>query len=308
VAERNPMRSSKPTSRSTPARRRLRALLCQDVPVVAPGIFDGLSARLGGKAGLEVVHASGGAMARSMGYPDLGVVTLTEVLGRLTEICAAGPAVIADADTGFGGAHNVERTVREFERVGVAALHIEDQTFPKRCGLMQGVGVVSLNEASARIIAAVAGRSDPDMQIIARTDAVADEGLSRACERIQAYLDAGADIAFIEGLDTPDLIREAAALITGPKLLNLTRARDGLPFSLKTLRSMGYVILIAPGDAQSAATAAMNAIFAALRDTGHTRDVAHLLTTSQIRDDAVETSAYFARETDWARDPAAQPR
>jgi len=255
---------------------------------------------------LGALHASGGAIARSMGYPDLGVVTLTEVLGRLAEICDAGLPVIADANTGFGGVHNVERTVREFKRIGVAALHIEDQTFPKRCGLMQGVGVVPLNEARARIVAAVAGRSDPDMQIIARTDAVAHEGLSAACGRMQSYLDAGADIAFIERLETPDLIREAAALIRGPKLLNLTRAREGLPFSLKALRSMGYVILIAPGDAQSAAIAAMNAIFAALRDTGHTRDVAHLLTTSHIRDEAVDTSAYFGREAEWASGPAAR--
>lgn len=285
--------------RSHLMRRRLQEMLQQSVPIGAPGIFDGLSARLGEKAGLQALHASGGAMARSMGYPDLGVVTLTEVVARLAEICEAGIPVIADADTGFGGVHNVERTVRDFERIGVAALHIEDQTFPKRCGLMDGVGVVPLDEARSRIVAATAARQDPNMLIIARTDALSHEGLSGACGRMRDYLEAGADIAFIEGLETPDLIREAASLIEGPKLLNLTRAREGLPLPLETLRSLGYVILIAPGDAQSAAIAAMNSTFAALRESGHTRDVAHLLTTSEIRDEAVETSAYFAREAEW---------
>lgn len=301
------MLQSGPVGAATEQRRRLRELLRQGFPVVAPGVFDGLSARLGEKAGLQALHASGGAIARSMGYPDLGILTLTEVLGRLAEICEAGLPVIADADTGFGGVHNVERTVREFERVGVAALHIEDQTFPKRCGLMAGVGVVPVEEARSRIVAAAAGRADPDMLIIARTDAVAQEGLSGACRRMRLYLDAGADIAFIEGLETPELIREAASLIEGPKLLNLTRAREGLPLPMEALRDMGYVILIAPGDVQSAAIAAMNAAFAALRESGHTRDVAHLLTTSEIRDEAVETSAYFAREAQWTAD-GSEPR
>jgi len=301
------MQSSVPLDRASVRRRRFREMLQQNFPVVAPGIFDGLSARLGELAGMQALHASGGAIARSMGYPDLGVVTLTEVLGRLAEICETGVPVIADADTGFGGVHNVERTVREFERIGVAALHIEDQTFPKRCGLMQGVGVVPLEEAQSRIVAAVAGRNDPDMLIIARTDAVSHEGLSGACRRIRHYLDAGADIAFIEGLDTPELIREAASLIDGPKLLNLTKAREGLPLPLETLRSMGYVILIVPGDVQSAAIAAMNATFEALRNNGHTREVAHLLTTTEIRDEAVETSAYFARETQWSAPAPRRP-
>jgi 2-methylisocitrate lyase-like PEP mutase family enzyme len=275
---------------------------------VAPGIFDGLSGRLAEKAGLQAVHASGGAIARAMGYPDLGVLTMTEVLGRLAEICETGLPVIADADTGFGGVHNVKRTVQEYERVGVAALHLEDQTFPKRCGLMEGVGVVPLHEARARITAAMAGRSDPDMLIIARTDAVSQEGLAGACERMRSYLEAGADIAFIEGLESADLICKAAEMIPGPKLLNLSKAREGLPMSLESLRAMGYVIVIVPGDVQSAAIAAMNATFAALRDTGHTRDVAHLLTTSHIRDEAVESSAYFAREAAWAAAPSDRPK
>jgi len=294
------MQSSGPAGRSHLMRRRLRELLQRNVPVVAPGVFDGLSARLGEKAGLQALHASGGAIARSMGYPDLGVVTLTEVVARLAEICEAGLPVVADADTGFGGIHNVARTVREFERIGVAALHIEDQTFPKRCGHMEGVGVVSLEEAQSRIRAAGAARNDPSLLIIARTDALSHEGLSGACRRMQSYLDAGADIAFIEGLDTPELIREAANLIQAPKLLNLTDARNGLPLPLEAMRRMGYAILIVPVDVQSAAIAAMNATFAALRESGHTRDVAHILATSETRDEAVETSAYFAREAKWA--------
>lgn len=298
------MHSPGPIDRSHRMRLRLKELIQQSIPVVAPGVFDGLSARLGEKAGLHALHASGGAIARAMGYPDLGVVTLTEVVARLAEICEADLPVVADADTGFGGVHNVERTVRDFERVGVAALHIEDQTFPKRCGLMDGVGVVPLEEARSRIIAAAAARNDPDMLIIARTDALSHEGLAGAYRRMRDYLDSGADIAFIEGLETPELIREAASLIAGPKLLNLTRAREGLPLPLEVLRQMGYVILIAPGDVQSAAISAMNATFSALRETGHTRDVDHLLTTSHIRDEAVETSAYFAREAEWT---SAQP-
>lgn len=285
---------------ATAARRRLRELMDQPVPVVAPGVFDGLSARLAAKAGLAVLHASGGAIARSIGYPDLGIVTATEMLARIEEICEAGLPVIADADTGYGGLLNVARTIEIFERAGVAGLHIEDQTFPKRCGLMQGVQVVPYEEARARIVAAAAARRDPGMLIFARTDAVHAEGMEAACARIRGYLEAGADVAFIEGLDDVAAIREAARLVPGPKMINISKAREGLPLPLTELRALGYVVTIFPGDAQSAAIAGMNAVFETLRETGSTKDAAGKLTTSSIRDEAVGTTAAFAREAEWA--------
>lgn len=288
------------TSVAGAARRRLRELIDGPDPILAPGVFDGLSARLATKAGLLALHASGGAIARAIGYPDLGVVTCTEMLGRIEEICETGLPVIADADTGYGGLLNVARTVALYERAGVAALHIEDQTFPKRCGLMSGVQVVPYHEARARIVAAVAARRDPGMLVIARTDAVHAEGAEAAYRRMRGYLDAGADVAFIEGLDTADTVRAAARAVPGPKMINVSRAREGLPLPLGELRALGYVLVIYPGDAQSAAIAGMNAVFETIRESGSTRTVADRLVPAAVRDEAVDTSAAVAAEAAWA--------
>lgn len=280
--------------------RALRAAMAAQGLLRAPGVFDGMSARLAAAAGLPALHASGGAIARAIGYPDMGLVTATEMIARIDEIASAGPPVIADADTGFGGLLNVARTVRAYEKAGVAALHIEDQTYPKRCGLMAGVGMVSLPEARARIVAAVDARSDPDTVIIARTDALGAEGIEAACARMDAYLEAGADMAFIEGLETPALIEAVARRVPGPKFINITHARRGLPMPLDALRDMGFAIAIYPGDVQSAAIAAMAQTLGAIAASGETTAVADRLADAALRDGIVGTAAMVEAEARWS--------
>ena len=166
----------------------LRAMLKDDGIVVAPGVYDGLSARLARDAGFAAVYATGGGIARSMGFPDLGLLSMREVTERVAGIVEhAGVPVIADADTGYGNALNVQRTVRELERAGVAALHLEDQVFPKRCGHYDGKAVVPAAEMVQKLRAARDGAQDADLVIIARTDAIAVEGLDAGIERAHAY-------------------------------------------------------------------------------------------------------------------------
>jgi 2-methylisocitrate lyase-like PEP mutase family enzyme len=236
-----------------------------------------------------------------MGYPDMGLVTATEMLTRIDEASAAGVPIIADADTGFGGPLNVARSVRAYEKAGVAALHIEDQTFPKRCGLMSGVEVVPLAEARARIVAAVEARTDPDTMVIARTDALGTEGLDKACARMEAYLDDGADMAFVEGLETPEIIEAVARRLPGPKLINFTRARAGLPMPLDALRDLGFAVAIVPGDVQSAAIAAMREALAAIVETGETSRIAARLASPELRDGIVGTAAMVAADERWSK-------
>src|SRR5690606_23669745 len=173
--------------------------------LVAPGVYDGLSARVAAGAGAEAVYMSGGAVARSAGIPDIGLLTMTEVLGRLREIVdAVTVPVVADADTGYGNALNVGRTVEEFERLGVAAIHLEDQITPKRCGHYDGKELVSAAEMVGKLRAAVEARRE--MLIIARTDAIATEGIEGAIRRAHLYAETGVDAIFVEAPETEEQI------------------------------------------------------------------------------------------------------
>ena len=180
-------------------RQQLKELLRRDKLLVAPGCFDGLSARLVEEAGFEAAYLSGGAVARSMGIPDIGLVTMSEVIERAAQVVSAVRIpLIADADTGYGNAINLVRTVREYERVGVAAIHIEDQITPKRCGHLEGKEVISLPEMQKKLEAAIATRTDPDFCLIARTDARGVHGLDDAIARGKAFKRLGVDAIFVE--------------------------------------------------------------------------------------------------------------
>src|SRR5437667_1098898 len=192
--------------------RRLRKLLSSSEPIVAPGAYDALSARLIAQAGFQVVYMTGfGTAASVLGQPDVGLLTMSEMVSRAAALAAVVGDVplIADADTGYGNPINVRRTVREYERVGVAAIHIEDQVWPKKCGHMEGKQVIPVDEMVQKIRAAVDARQDPDFAIIARTDANAVYGLEDALLRGQAYREAGADAIFIEA---PRSIAELQAI------------------------------------------------------------------------------------------------
>jgi len=254
------------------ARKKLRELLARDQLLLAPGAFDGLSARLVEQAGFAAVYLSGGAVARSTALPDLGLMTMSEVIERARQVTSAVKIpVIADADTGYGNALSVVRTVREFERAGVAAIHIEDQVTPKRCGHLDGKEVIPQEEMEDKIRAALEARSDPDFIVIARTDARAVHGLNDAIARARAFMQLGADAAFVEAAESEaELETIARELKDAPLIVNMTRGGKTPLLPASRLEAMGYRVAIYPSDTQRAAMKAMQETLAALKRDGST--------------------------------------
>jgi 2-methylisocitrate lyase-like PEP mutase family enzyme len=272
----------------------LRELLNGDGIVVAPGVYDALSARLARAAGFAAAYATGGGIARSMGFPDLGLVSMHEVADRLAGIVEhAGVPVIADADTGYGNALNVRRTVREFERAGVAALHLEDQVYPKRCGHYDDKAVVSTAEMVQKLRAARDAAADPDLVLIARTDAIAVEGLDAAIERAHAYAAAGADVLFVEAPASEAQIETIARSVPGPKLINMFEGGKTPLVPLARLEALGYRIVIVPSDLQRAAIRAMEDVLAVMRRDGNSRAAAGRMATFAEREAVVGTPEYL---------------
>lgn len=193
------------------AAARLRELLAGDAMLLAPFVYDGFTARIAEDAGFDAVYMSGFATSMSMGLPDVGLLTQTEMTRNAAVIASAARVpVIADADTGYGNAINVRRTIREYERAGAAGVHIEDQVAPKKCGFFEGKQVIGIAEAAQKIRAAVEARSDPDFVVIGRTDALAVNGWDDAERRCRAFADAGADLVFVDGVRSRDDLREFA--------------------------------------------------------------------------------------------------
>jgi carboxyvinyl-carboxyphosphonate phosphorylmutase len=227
---------------------RFRALLNRDGMVVAPGAYDCITAKLIEQAGFHAVYMTGAGTAASLGYPDFGLVTMSEMVANAGRIAAAVQApVVADADTGYGNELNVFRTVREFERSGVAGIHIEDQEFPKKCGHLEGKQVVSREDYVAKIRAAVGARGDRDFMIIARTDSRAVAGLAEAVARANAALAAGADMAFVEAPQTMEEVAAVPREVSGPCLLNVVRGGKTPDLDLRDAERMGYKLAIVPG-------------------------------------------------------------
>ena len=250
---------------------RLRALLESAETIVAPGAFDPLAARLVEEAGFPAVYMTGfGTSAALLGRPDVGLLTMTEMAGNAGRIAACVDIpVIADADTGYGNALNVIRTVGSYEAAGVAGIHIEDQVAPKKCGHMEGKLVIPAEEMAAKVRAAVEARSQPEFVIIARTDARAVEGLDRALDRARSYRDAGADVLFIEALVSEAEVEQAAlAFPDVPLLFNWAEGGKTPPVSLARLTELGYRIVIFPIGTLLAATAAMRAVLAEITRAG----------------------------------------
>jgi 2,3-dimethylmalate lyase len=250
---------------------RLRALLDSGQTIVAPGAFDPLAARLVEEAGFPAVYMTGfGTSAALIGRPDVGLLTLTEMADNASRIadCVDIP-VIADADTGYGNPLNVIRTVGAYEAAGVAGLHIEDQVAPKKCGHMEGKHVIPAEEMVAKIRAAVEARAQPELVIIARTDARAMEGLERALDRARMYRDAGADALFIEAVVSEAEAQEVVrAFPDVPLLFNWAEGGKTPPLSLARLTELGYRIVIFPISTLLAATAGMRAVLAEISRAG----------------------------------------
>ena len=190
---------------------RLRELLSGERMLLAPFTYDGFTARIAQEAGFDAVYMSGFATSMSRGLPDVGLLTQTEMVQNAASIASVVDVpVVADADTGYGNAINVHRTIREYERAGVAGVHVEDQVAPKKCGFFEGKQVIDMDEAASKIRAAVEARSDDDFVVIARTDALAVNGWDDVERRCRAFADAGADLVFVDGIRTSDDLREFA--------------------------------------------------------------------------------------------------
>lgn len=249
--------------------KRLRELIAKG-PVMLPGVPNAATARQVERAGFDAVYISGAGMANATaGVPDIGLLTLTEVAQLAGYISASVkiPAIL-DADTGFGGAENVARTIQELEKAGLAGCHIEDQEFPKRCGHVAGKSIVDLEEMVGRIKAAVAARRDPNFMILARTDARAVEGFDRAIERAGEYLAAGADAIFPEALQSADEFRDFATQVKAPLLANMTEFGKSPLLLFQQLADFGYRMVIFPQSAFRISMKASEKFFEALKKTG----------------------------------------
>jgi 2-methylisocitrate lyase-like PEP mutase family enzyme len=271
------------------SRQVLKQLFKRDRLLVAPGCFDGLSARLVEEAGFEAAYLSGGAVARSMGIPDIGLVTMSEVIERAAQVVSAIKIpVVADADTGYGNAVNLVRSVKEFERTGVAAIHIEDQITPKRCGHLDGKEVIPMAEMEKKLEAALASRSDPDFCIIARTDARGVHGLEDAIQRGRAFAKLGVDAVFVEAPQSEAELEEIPrALPNVPLLVNVFKGGKTPMLPMERLQQMGYRIAIYPSETQRAALHAMRQALGLLKREGTTEKMDDALTTFKERDKVV---------------------
>lgn len=224
------------------------AMLKSGKMIVAPGAIDCITGKLIDQAGFEAAYMTGAGTSATLGYPDYGLITMSEMVGNAARIAnSISIPLISDSDTGFGNELNVFRTVQEFERAGVAAIHIEDQVFPKKCGHLDGKELVSREDFVAKIRAAAAAKRTPDFTVIARTDARAVAGFDEAIARAQLALANGADAVFVEAPQTMEEVEKVPKLIEGPCLLNMVRGGKTPEIPLADAERMGYAISILPG-------------------------------------------------------------
>jgi 2-methylisocitrate lyase-like PEP mutase family enzyme len=283
-------------------RQALRRLIAADGYTIVPGAHDTLTARLVEQAGFSAVYLTGGGYSRANGYPDLGLLTLGEnvrFIGLTVEAVAI--PVIADADTGYGNAINVIRTVREYEKSGVAAFHIEDQVSPKKCGHYDGKEVIARAEMVGKIKAAVDTRRDSELVIIARSDARAVEGLEAAIDRVNAYLEAGADVGFVEAPQSIEELRRVGLEVRGPALVNVFEGGKTPMLGAAALAAMGFRLGIYPSQTHRAAIRAAQRVLAALKEDGDTNRVEGELASFQEREVAVGTERWRALERRYMR-------
>jgi 2-methylisocitrate lyase-like PEP mutase family enzyme len=279
----------------------LRNLLGSGKIVVAPGAFDGLSARLVEQSGFSAVYASGGAIARSCGVPDIGLISPDEIVARLAGMVeVVGIPVIADADTGYGNALNAQRAARAFERAGVAAFHLEDQTFPKKCGHYEDKGLVPAAEMAQKLKAVRDALLDPDFIVIARTDAIAVEGFSAALDRAAAYREAGADMIFVEAPTSEQEIADIAKRVPGWKLINMFQGGKTPLLPAGRLQELGYHLVIIPSDTQRASIRAMQRVLEAIARDGSSAAMTADMVSFKDREAIVGAAGYLDRDKRYA--------
>ena len=254
------------------ATTRLRELLAEPGIVTAPGAYDCLSAAIIEKAGFSAVYMTGaGTSVSRVGYPDIGLTTMSEMVANAAAIAStAGVPVIADADTGYGDVLQVQRTVREYERAGVAAIHLEDQESPKRCGHLDDKRVVPQEEMVRKLRAALDARTDDDFTIIARCDALAVTGWDDSIRRSEAYVEAGADVLFLEAIQTYEQAKFVTSHFDVPVLYNFVETGKSPLLPVAELEELGFKLVIFPVSALLAVTRTIGDLMAELRETGTT--------------------------------------
>jgi methylisocitrate lyase len=273
---------------SDPAGERFRAALARPGILQIPGAHTGMASLLAKRAGFEAVYVGGSAMTGTMGIPDLGMLTVDEACFFVRQVARASALpVLVDGDTGHGEALNVMHMVRSFEDAGAAAVHIEDQLLPKKCGHLNDKKLADPHEAAAKIAAAVKARRH--LYIIARTDAAASEGMDGAVARAKLYLEAGADAAFPEALTTAEMFREFARRVKGPLLANMTEFGRTPVLTAKEFEAMGYRMVIWPASAMRVAAKAQEELYAAIKRDGGTHN---MLSRMQTRKELYDTIGY----------------
>ena len=280
----------------------LRELLAGDELVIAPGAYDGLTARLVELAGFQVVYATGAGISNSqLGVADLGLTTMTEVLEQVRRMVGAVTVpVVCDIDTGYGNAVNVYRTVREFARAGAAAVQIEDQVMPKKCGHFDGKRVVPFDEAVQKIHAAVEARGSSDLVVVARTDAIATEGLDEALRRARAFHEAGADALFVEGPRSREELVEIGRSLPGVKVANMVEGGRTPLQTAADLRAMGFRLAIYANVVLRTSIKAVQASLEHLHTTGDTMAILDRMVTMDERGRVTQKPFYDALERKYA--------
>ncbi|CEJ14727.1 isocitrate lyase/PEP mutase family protein [Phreatobacter sp. AB_2022a] len=277
---------------------RLKSLMARRAAVTVPGAANAMFARVIEDLGFEAAYVTGAGVANMyLGAPDIGLTTMSEVAETVTAIAdAVSLPIIVDADTGFGNAVNMVRTVRSFERAGAAGIQIEDQVFPKKCGHFNGKDVIPLDEMVQKVKAAADARHDQNLQIIARTDAAAVEGMDRAIERARAYVEAGADVTFVEAPTSVEQLARIPRELGVPQVANIVFGGRTPDPGREKLAEMGFSIVLYANAALQAALKASYEVLGALKSEGSLQSVAHRLASFEERQRAVAKDEWDARE------------
>jgi len=268
------------------AAAKLRALLESGDIIMAPGAPDALTARMVERAGFPAVYMTGfGATASRLGMPDIGLLTQTEMTEHARNMTRAVTIpVIADADTGYGGPSNIQRTVREYIQAGAAAIHLEDQVAPKRCGQLAGIRLMDAEESAQRLRCALASRGDDDLLVIGRTDALPAEGIGEAVRRALLYREAGVDLVFVDGIKTIAEVKAVARAVPGPKIVSIVDGNETTALTAEELQQLGF----------SVALYAVSTLFSAVRTIAGTLEALRREGSTQSRQSAMATYAEFS--------------
>lgn len=287
---------------TSPARTLRTLVASPDRPLILPGAANALTARVVEEAGFAAVYVTGAGVTNTyLGVPDHGLLTLDELSAHVEAIAdVASVPVIVDADTGFGNALNVQRTVRRLERAGAAGIQLEDQVSPKKCGHFNGKQVVAVAEMVGKVHAAVDSRNDDDVVIVARTDARATEGLDSACERAAAYLDAGADLIFVEAPESADEMRHITAQVPGLHVANMVEGGRTPLLPRQTLGELGFAVALYANATMRGAVVGMRDVLAHLAKHGDTRDAEHLMISWSDRQELVQKPEFDQLEERYA--------